>query len=124
MENGVAGKAPDGHLHDKGLKPAHGVTMAQMTGGLTGSALVLAGPTLDYGYTSFGSDVTTQGYVSENPVPTAKCAADGTCTYTFTHLIPAKATGTFSIGASKDAAKLPCCGGTTQQVDHRIRRHE
>ena len=46
---------------------------------------MLAGPTTDYGYTNFGSDVTTQGYVSENPVPTAKCGTDGTCTYTFTH---------------------------------------
>ena len=26
----------------------------------------MAGPTSDYGYTSFGSDVTTPGYVSES----------------------------------------------------------
>ena len=73
--------------------------MAQLTGGLNRLGLVLAGPTLDYGPTNFGSDVTSKGYVSENPVPTAKCSADGTCTYTFTHVIPAGAKGTFAIGA-------------------------
>ncbi len=61
-------------------------------------ALVMAGPTSDYGYTNFGADVTTKGYVSENPVATMKCSPDGNCTYTFTHAIPAKATGTFAIG--------------------------
>ena len=35
--------------------------MAQLTGGSNRLALVLAGPTSDYGYTSFGSDVTTSG---------------------------------------------------------------
>ena len=65
-----------------------------MTGGQNRIGLVLAGPTADYGYTSFGKDVTTQGYVSENPVPTAKCSNDGTCTYTFAHAIPAAATAT------------------------------
>ena len=29
-------------------------------------------------------------------MPTAKCGTDGTCTYTFTHAIPAKATGSYS----------------------------
>jgi OmcA/MtrC family decaheme c-type cytochrome len=72
--------------------------MAQLTGGSNRLALVMAGPAADSGYTSFGSDVTTPGYVSENPVPTAKCDPSGTCTYTFTHAIPAKATGTYSIG--------------------------
>jgi OmcA/MtrC family decaheme c-type cytochrome len=72
--------------------------MAQLTGGLNRLGVVLAGPTTDYGMTSFGSDVTSKGYVSENPVPTAKCSADGTCTYTFTHAIPASAKGTFAIG--------------------------
>ena len=72
--------------------------MSAMTGGSNRLALVMAGPTSDYGYTSFGSDVTTPGYVSENPVPTASCGSDGTCTYNFTHAIPAKATGTYAIG--------------------------
>ena len=77
------------HLESKTVK---------MTGGLNRLGIVLAGPTSDYGYTSFGSDVTTPGYVSENPVPTASCSSDGTCQYTFTHAVPANATGTYAIG--------------------------
>jgi OmcA/MtrC family decaheme c-type cytochrome len=75
-----------------------GISMATMTGGSNRLALVMAGPTTDYGYTNFGSDVTTPGYVSENPVPTASCTNDGTCQYTFTHVVPAKATGTYAMG--------------------------
>src|SRR5262249_22119186 len=62
-------------------------------------ALVLAGSTDDYGYISFGSDVNTNGYVSEAPTAAnTACSNDGTCTYTFTHAIPADARGTYSIG--------------------------
>ena len=93
----MAGKAPTVTFTVKD-NAGNGLTMAQMTGGNNRIGLVLAGPTTDYGYTSFGTDVTTQGYVSENPVPTAKCSSDGTCTYTFTHAIPADANGTFAIG--------------------------
>ena len=57
----------------------------------------MAGPTTDYGYTSFGSNVTTPGYVTES-MAGATCSAAGTCTYTFTHAVPAGATGTFAIG--------------------------
>lgn len=59
-------------------------------------SFTMAGPTSDYGYTNFGSDVTTFGYVTENALG-ATCGA-ATCTYTFTHAIPANATGTFAIG--------------------------
>jgi OmcA/MtrC family decaheme c-type cytochrome len=72
----------------------------------------MAGPASDYGYTSFGSDVTTPGYVSENPVPSANCGSDGTCTYTFTHAIPAKATGTYAIGMEgRRALSFPASTG-------------
>jgi OmcA/MtrC family decaheme c-type cytochrome len=76
-------------------------------------ALVLAGPTSDYGYTSFGSDVNTHGYVSED-ASNGACSNDGTCTYTFQHAIPADATGTYSVGieARRGATLLP---GTTKQ---------
>lgn len=113
IDNGVAGKAPTVTFKITDSKGT-GLTMAQMTGGNNRIGLVLAGPTSDYGYTNFGADVTSQGYVSENPVPTAKCAADGTCTYAFTHLIPAKATGTYSMGieARRELVLLP---GTSQQ---------
>jgi len=97
VENGAAGKTPTITFTVKDFQ-GNAVTMAQLTGGSNRLALVMGGPAADYGYTSFGSDVTTPGYVSENPVPTAKCDGSGTCTYTFTHAIPANATGTYSIG--------------------------
>jgi OmcA/MtrC family decaheme c-type cytochrome len=113
IENGVAGKAPTVTFSIKDNSGA-GLSMAQMTGGFNRIGLVLAGPTSDYGNTSFGSDVTTKGYVSENPVPTAKCSPDGTCIYTFTHAIPATAAGTFAIGieARRGHTVLP---GTTRE---------
>jgi OmcA/MtrC family decaheme c-type cytochrome len=114
VDNGVAGKAPTVTFTSKDYSGAP-VTMAQLTGGSNRIAFVMAGPTTDYGYTSFGSDVTTPGYVSENPAPSAKCDAGGTCTYTFTHTVPAKATGTYAIGveARRGSTLLP---GTTQQM--------
>jgi len=115
VDNGVAGKAPTVTFTSRDYSGA-AVTMAQLTGGSNRIAFVMAGPTSDYGYTSFGPDVTTPGYVSENPVSTAKCDAGGTCTYTFTHTVPAKATGTFAIGveARRGSVLLP---GTTQQLN-------
>ncbi len=113
VDNGVAGKAPTVTFTIRDNSGA-GLSMAQMTGGNNRIGLVLAGPTSDYGQTSFGSDVTTKGYVSENPVPTAKCSNDGTCTYTFTHAIPAGAKGTYAVGieARRNLVILP---NTTQQ---------
>jgi OmcA/MtrC family decaheme c-type cytochrome len=76
--------------------------------------LNMAGPTTDYGMTSFGPDVTSRGYVSEAAAATANCS-NGTCTYTFTHAVPADAKGTFAIGveARKAHTVLP---GTVSQV--------
>jgi OmcA/MtrC family decaheme c-type cytochrome len=115
IENGGAGKAP---LVTFSIKDSagNGLSMAQMTGGFNRIGLVLAGPTSDYGYTSFGSDVTTKGYVSENPVPTAKCSPDGTCSYQFVHAVPANAKGTFAIGieARRGHMILP---GTAKQEE-------
>ena len=113
VDNGVAGKAPTVTFTVKDFA-GNGVTMAQLTGGSNRLALVLAGPASDYGYTSFGSDVTTSGYVSESPAATAKCANDGTCTYTFTHLIPAKATGTYAIGIEARRG-ITLLAGTAQE---------
>ncbi len=113
IDNGVAGKAPTVTFTIRD-NAGNGISMADMTGGSNRLALVMAGPTSDYGYTSFGSDVATPGYVSENPVPTAKCSPDGTCTYTFTHAVPAKATGTFAIGM-EGRRGLTILPGTTQQ---------
>jgi len=61
-------------------------------------AFTMAGPTTDYGYTSFGSGTSsTPGYVQESAL-NAACSSSGACTYTFTHAIPAAATGTYTIG--------------------------
>lgn len=95
VANGGPGQKPTVTFTVKDFA-GNGVSMAQLTGGQNRLALVLAGPTSDYGYTNFGAS--TPGYVSENPVPTASCSPDGTCTYTFTHAIPANATGTYSVG--------------------------
>jgi OmcA/MtrC family decaheme c-type cytochrome len=58
----------------------------------------MAGPTTDYGYTSFGSGTSsTPGYASESAL-SAPCSNSGACVYTFTHAIPAAATGTYTIG--------------------------
>jgi OmcA/MtrC family decaheme c-type cytochrome len=106
--NSVAGSQP---VVSFTVKDKSGATVAlSKLGSLT---LTMAGPTSDYGYTSFGSDVTTPGYVSESAL-SASCGSDGVCTYTFKHSIPAKATGTYSIGveARRTETLLP---GTTKQ---------
>jgi OmcA/MtrC family decaheme c-type cytochrome len=74
----------------------------------------MAGPTTDYGYTSFGSDVTTPGYVTESAAK-ATCSAGGVCTYTFTHAIPTTATGTYTMGgeARMNVSVPVLTGGTT-----------
>jgi OmcA/MtrC family decaheme c-type cytochrome len=114
VDNGQAGKAPTVTFTVKNFK-GDAVPMSALSTGSNRLALVMAGPTSDYGYTSFGSDVTTFGYVSENPVPTAKCDASGTCTYTFTHAIPAKAKGSYSMGIEGRITFL-MVPGTVQQT--------
>jgi OmcA/MtrC family decaheme c-type cytochrome len=76
----------------------------------------MAGPASDYGYTSFGSDVTTTGYVTESALTAGTCDSKGACTYTFRHAVPAKSTGTFAIGveARRMETLLP---GTTTAMD-------
>src|ERR1035441_5354375 len=71
VDNGVAGKTPTVTFTSRDYSGAP-VTMAQLTGGSNRMAFVMAGPTTDYGYTSFGSDVTTPGYVSEKPAATCR----------------------------------------------------
>ncbi len=114
IDNGVAGKAPTVTFTIRD-DTGRGLSIADLTGGMNRIALVLAGPTTDYGYTNFGSDVTTHGYVSETPSTSTPCSADGTCTYTFQHAIPAKATGTYAIGMEgrRQFTLLP---GTTQET--------
>lgn len=93
VSNGVAGKTPT--LTFTMLNTA-GAAVPLSTPTLSLSA-TMTGPTTDYGTTNFGSGVTTPGYVTESMTTAATCASSGTCTYTFTHAIPANATGTFGI---------------------------
>ncbi len=79
-------------------------------------SFTMAGPTTDYGYTSFGSDTaSTPGYVTES-VTTSTCSSSGACSYTFTHAIPAGSTGTFSIGGESRASVTVLAGTTAAQT--------
>jgi len=63
-------------------------------------SFTMSGPTTDYGAINFGANSTTPGYVTESATA-ATCAAGGTCSYTFTHVIPATATGTYVMGGRR-----------------------
>jgi len=80
-------------------------------------SFTLAGPTTDYGYTSFGSSVTTPGIVSEDGT-VATCDANSNCKYTFLHAIPATATGTYAIAVESERLENVLPGTTVaQQVE-------
>jgi OmcA/MtrC family decaheme c-type cytochrome len=99
------------------VKDMSGKTIALNDPTLEDLQFTLAGPTTDYGYTSFGSDVTTPGYVGEDGTA-GTCDASGNCTYTFLHAIPAKATGTYAIGVESERLENVLAGTTSaQQVE-------
>ena len=76
----------------------------------------IAGPTTDYGYTSFGSDTaSTPGYVTESAAK-ANCNSSGACVYTFTHAIPKGATGTYTIGGEARMSVKVLAGTTSAQT--------
>jgi OmcA/MtrC family decaheme c-type cytochrome len=77
-------------------------------------SFTMAGPTTDFGYTSFGSNVTTPGYVTES-ASGATCDNNGNCQYTFTNPVPAKATGTYAIGVEARRTEVVLAGTTSQQ---------
>jgi len=85
---------------------------------LSSLSLTMAGPTTDYGYTNFGSGTAaTPGYVTESPTATtASCSAAGTCVYTFTHAVPAGATGTYAIGLEARRSETVLAGFPNQQT--------
>jgi OmcA/MtrC family decaheme c-type cytochrome len=114
VDNGGAGQKPTitFTLKDSSGKPIDITTMSASPNKVS---FVMGGPTTDYGYTSFGSDVTSPGYVSETATTLAKCGTDGTCTYTFTHAVPAAAKGTFAIGVEARRA-LTLLPGTVKQL--------
>jgi OmcA/MtrC family decaheme c-type cytochrome len=93
IENGLAGQRPRVTFTIKDNSGA-----AVPLSSLNNLSFLMSGPTTDYGSTSFGSDVSTPGYVSESATTAAQCGSDGTCTYTFNHAVPNGARGTFVIG--------------------------
>jgi OmcA/MtrC family decaheme c-type cytochrome len=103
-----------------GSKPVVSFTVTDNSGkgiplsSLGSMSLTMAGPTSDYGYTSFGSDVTTPGYVTESATK-ATCDNSGNCMYTFTHAVPASATGTYAIGAEARRTETLLPGQPKQQ---------
>jgi OmcA/MtrC family decaheme c-type cytochrome len=115
VKNGTAGSAPTIQftLKDKAGNPIALSELQKSPGRL---AAVLAGPATDYGYTSFGADQTSGGYISEDVANGGgTCDASGNCSFTFKHSIPSTATGTYSIGLEGRRA-LVILPGTTQEV--------
>lgn len=110
ITNGAAGSAPVVSFTMQDSKgnpvPLSAVNTLNVT---------MAGPTTDYGQTSFGSDVKTPGYVQESAAKAAVCDASGTCTYTFTHKVPANATGSYEIGLEARRTETVLGNTTLQQ---------
>jgi OmcA/MtrC family decaheme c-type cytochrome len=93
----------------------NGVGIAFPTASAGSLSLTMAGPTTDYGYTSFGAaSATTPGYDTET-VTAAACDGSGNCSYTFTNPIPAKATGTYAIGVEARRTDTILAGTTSSQ---------
>ena len=110
VQNGTAGSAPvvSFTVQDGSGKP---LPLSQ----LGSISFTMAGPTTDYGYTSFGSDTaSTPGYVTESAAK-ASCDASGNCMYTFIHTVPANATGTYAIGVEARRSETLLAGTTKQQ---------
>lgn len=109
VSNGTAGTAPV-----VAFTVQDGSGNAVPLSALGSISFTMAGPTTDYGYTSFGSDVTTPGYVTESAAK-ASCDGSGNCLYTFTHKVPAGATGTYAIGV--EARRKESIQGSTGPQD-------
>ena len=93
----------------------NGIPLSYFAANSGSLSLTMAGPTTDYGYTSFGAAVTTPGYVTESAMTASSCDASGNCTYTFTHTLPANAKGTYTIGI-EGRLSITLLPGTTQAV--------
>lgn len=112
ISNGTAGSAPTVAYT---IKDSAGNPLAPSKLGTL--SFTMAGPTTDYGYTTFGSDTTsTPGYVTESALTAGTCGADGSCLYTFKHSIPANAGGTYSIGVEARRTETVLAGTTSQQT--------
>jgi OmcA/MtrC family decaheme c-type cytochrome len=92
VTNGTAGNAPT-----VTFTVLNNAKAAVPLSALSSISFTMAGPTTDYGYTIFGTNTSTPGYVTES-ASGATCSASGACTYTFTNIVPAGSTGTYAIG--------------------------
>jgi OmcA/MtrC family decaheme c-type cytochrome len=110
VTNNLAGQTPKVAFT---IKDVNGKTLPMSA--LEDISFTMAGPTTDYGYTSFGSDVTTTGYVNED-ASKATCDADSNCVYTFQHAVPAAATGTFAIGVESEILETVLAGTNKEQT--------
>jgi len=110
VDNGAAGSAP---VVSFTVQDGSGKPLALSN--LGSISFTMAGPTTDYGYTSFGPDTaSTPGYVTESAAK-ASCDANGNCTYAFTHQVPANAAGTYAIGVEARRTETVLAGTTKQQ---------
>jgi OmcA/MtrC family decaheme c-type cytochrome len=110
VTNSLAGQKPTVAFT---IQDKNGNGIAFPTGGTL--SLTMAGPTTDYGNTSFGADVTTTpGYVTES-VTASACDNNGNCSYAFTHGVPAGATGTYAIGVEARRTETVLPGTTSSQ---------
>jgi OmcA/MtrC family decaheme c-type cytochrome len=83
---------------------------------LSSISFTMAGPTTDYGYTSFGIDTeSTPGYVTESAAKSS-CDINGNCTYTFTHQVPSAAKGTYAIGVEARRTEVLLPGTTSRRA--------
>ena len=104
-----------------GQKPRVAFTVKDLNGkplpmsSLEDLSFTLAGPTSDYGDTSFGTDVTTPGYVTEDGT-VATCDSSSNCAYTFQQAIPAKAAGSFAIAVESERLETILTGTTIQMT--------
>jgi OmcA/MtrC family decaheme c-type cytochrome len=115
VTNGTPGKAPTVTFTVRDNK-GNGIPMSYFAANSGSLSLTMTGPATDYGNVSFGSDTTaTPGYVTESAMTASTCASDGTCTYTFTHVVPATAKGTYAIGV-EGRLSVTLLPGTTQAV--------
>jgi len=116
VTNGAAGKAPTVTFTVRDNK-GNGIPMSYFTAHSGSLSLSMTGPTTDFGTTNFGPDTTsTPGYVTESAMAGSSCAPDGTCQYTFTHAVPAAATGTFMIGVEGRLSTTLNPGTVTSQT--------
>jgi OmcA/MtrC family decaheme c-type cytochrome len=109
VSNGTAGSKPTVAFT---VKDGSGKPLALSK--VSALSFTMAGPTSDYGYTSFGSDVTTPGYVTESALTTSTCDNNGNCQYTFTHAVPSGSHGTYAIGAESRRTEVVLAGTTSQ----------